>query len=124
MRYAPLIGVLVIVGCFPQVTVTPLTRTTFAEVSDTTIVPVLETDKPDCPFREVAAITATDGGRFTREEIRAAIIVQARRLGANGIIRFAVYSSPARSGPNGMPVGELTNYSGIAVLFTQRGCTR
>ena len=113
-------GVLVAgtLGCAPTVTVTPLgAGRTYPATPDTVTIPLYSVQKPECPYDEIAAITAE--GNRTGDVVLAALRDKARTIGGQAIVG---YSQSTRVGGDGK--SELTVRSGTAIRFRSAECMK
>jgi hypothetical protein len=51
---------------------------------------------PECPYEPIATITVENGGRLPSRETTDAMAREARRIGGDGIMRFAVVGGSMR----------------------------
>ncbi len=72
-------------------------------------VQILADQVPECPYEPIATITVEDRGRLPSRETTDAMARETRRIGGDGIMRFAVQGSAMR---------------GTAFRYTVAACTR
>ena len=107
---------LAVAACAPTVTVTPLgVGHTYPATPDNVMIPLYSVAKPECPYDEIAAITA-EGNRPKDVEL-AALRDKARALGAQAIVGYS--QSMRTSGK-----AELNVRSGTAIRFRSADCMK
>jgi hypothetical protein len=118
------VSLAVVIGCAPQVTLTPVgAERVYPATPDSVAIPLYATTKPECPYDEIAAITAE--GRVYRSvdaEVLAALKAKARAVGAHAIIGYA-----QNSRATGTASGESTDIhvrSGTAIRFRSADCMK
>jgi len=108
-------GVIIIIpliACAPVVTVTPLgAERTYSPTPDSVKVPLYSVAKPECPYDEIAAISAQGS---TTSKVLPALRSKARALGGEAIIGYT--RSRHESGDD--------VESGTAIHFRSRDCAR
>jgi hypothetical protein len=81
-----LLSLAVAISCAPTVMLTPLgDQRTYPPTADTVAIPLYATTKPECPYDEIAAITAEGGEEAA---VLSALIEKARAVGAHAILGY------------------------------------
>lgn len=122
------ISLVLAIGCMPAPTrpvvmVTPLgTERTYPPTPDGVAIPLYAAAKPECPFDEIAALTA-EGLRIrsVEAEVLAALRAKARSIGAHAIIE---YSQGMRHSSNAMESDDIHVRSGTAIRFRSADCMK
>jgi hypothetical protein len=118
------VSLAVILSCAPQVTLTPLgTEQAYPPTPDSVAISLYATTKPECPYDEIAAITA-EGQTFrsVEAEVLSALKAKARAIGAHAIIGYT-QSNRAASTASGES-RDVHVRSGTAIRFRLADCTR
>ncbi|HKW46591.1 MAG TPA: hypothetical protein VJN70_04070 [Gemmatimonadaceae bacterium] len=101
-------------GCAPppELIITPLgAERTYPATPDNVKIPLYATRQPECPYDEIAAITAE--GLQSDEEMLATLKSKARTLGADAIVGYA----------QGIRASVRVR-SGTAIRFRSTDCTK
>jgi hypothetical protein len=111
------------IACAPSVTLTPLgTQQVYQATPDSVAIPLYATTKPECPYDEIAAITAEGTiNRSVEAEVLSALIAKARAVGAHAIIGYT-QSSRAASGLSS--TSDVHVRSGTAIRFRSADCMK
>jgi hypothetical protein len=122
-RRIALVSLAAAMACPPNVTVTPLgDQRTYPPTPDSVAIPLFATTKPECPYDEIAAITAEGQTvRSVEGEVLSALIAKARAVGAHAIVGYT-QSTRAASG-----VSETTDVhvrSGTAIRYRSTECMK
>lgn len=114
IAYVAVLGALVVVmgACIsPNVTVTPVgAERTYPPTADSVVVPIYSVAMPECPFDEIAVISAEG---HSSDETLAALRKQARAVGGQAILG---YSQVDR--------GSGSVRAGTAIHFRSSDCTK
>jgi hypothetical protein len=103
-------------ACAPTVTITPLgAERTYPAAPDTATLPLYSVAKPECPYDEIALITAE--GQKSADDILAALRAKARAVGGQAIIGYAE-STRAAAGVS------WSVRTGTAIHFRSTDCTK
>ena len=110
------LAILSVAACAPTVTVTKLDGT-FAPRPGLDEVAVYTTQVPECPYREIAIISAFEndliaGGEL--DSVLAALKERARSIGADAVVGVHLVNKGGESNRGG--------YSGTAIRFTNDEC--
>ena len=113
----------VVISCAPQVTLTPLgAERTYPPTPDSAAISLYATTKPECPYDEIAAITAEGQVyRSVEAEVLSALKAKARAVGAHAIIG---YTQSSRQSSIGSGSHDLHVRSGTAVRFRSADCMK
>ena len=114
----------VVVGCAPQVTLTPLgAEPAYPATPDSVAIPLYATTKPECPYDEIAAITVEGSvNRSVEAEVLSALKAKARAIGAHAIIG---YMQSSRQSSTGLGKGrDIHVRSGTAIRFRSSDCMK
>ena len=117
------IGVLTLattIACMPSpdITVTPLgAERSYPATPDSVAIPLYTVTKPECPYEELAALTA-EGGR-SDEALLAALRQRARAVGGQAIIGYTQGVRASNIGSHDVSVR-----TGTAIRFRSSDCTR
>ena len=120
LRAVAFIGVGLALGCAPTVTITPLAGDhTYPPTPDSVDIPLYSAAKPECPYDEIAAITAE--GNNSNDAVLAALRRKARSVGAQAIV---AYRQSARSSTSGSVTTDIPVRSGTAIRFRAADCMK
>jgi hypothetical protein len=122
-RLIALASLAVAVACAPRVTVTPLgAERTYPATPDSVAISLYATTTPECPYDEVAAVTAEGRGLMSSEpEVLAALKAKARAVGGHAIIG---YTQSKRATGAGSESYDIPVRSGTAIRFRSTDCTK
>ena len=103
-------------ACAPQVTVTPLgDQRTYSPTPDSVAIPLYATTKPDCPYDEIAAITAEGADESA---VLSALIARARAVGAHAIFGYTQSTRMMSKNTDGYVRG------GTAIRYRSTDCMK
>jgi hypothetical protein len=122
-RGIALASLAVAVACAPRVTVTPLgAERTYPPTPDSVAISLYATTTPECPYDEVAAVTAEGQGLLSSEsEVLAALKAKARAIGGHAIVG---YTQSTRATGGGSQTYDVPVRSGTAIRFRSAECTK
>ncbi|HEU5186314.1 MAG TPA: hypothetical protein VFU01_17195 [Gemmatimonadaceae bacterium] len=107
----------------PQVTLTPLgAGVVYPATPDSVAIPLYATTKPECPYDEIAAITAEGHiAHSVESEVLAALRAKARAVGGHAIVGYTQSSRVATSGSLST---DIHVRSGTAIRFRSADCMK
>ncbi|MDQ4080195.1 MAG: hypothetical protein M3125_05495 [Gemmatimonadota bacterium] len=123
MRIVAVTALAVALGCAPNVTLTPLgTEQAYPPTPESVSIPLYATTKPECPYDEIAAITAEGRVYHSDEkEVLEALIAKARAVGAHAIVG---YTQGTRAASAGSETGDVHVRNGTAIRFRNPDCMK
>lgn len=114
-----LVAFVYLTGCAPQVTLTPLgDGGTYPATPESAPIPLYATTAPECPYDEIAAITAEGTGEA---KVLSALVSTARGIGAHAILG---YKQGNRAASAGSSTTDVHVRGGTAIRFRSVDCTR
>lgn len=118
------VSLAVIVGCAPQVTLTPLgAEKAYPPTPDSVAIALYATTKPECPYDEIAAITAEGTpARSEEAEVLSALKTKARAIGAHAIVGYTQSNRAASTA--GGESRDVHVRSGTAIRFRSDDCMK
>ena len=114
----------VLIACAPKVSLTPLGAGGIHPATpDSVAIPLYATTKPECPYDEIAAITAEGTTvRSVDAEVLSALKAKARAVGGHAIIGYT-QGSRAASTASG-ETSDVHVRSGTAIRFRSEDCMK
>lgn len=115
-RCVIVLGACLCVACAPRVRMTMIGQPT-APTPDQSEILVFSASVPDCPFEEIALISARMGAKpgMGMDDLLAALKDRARELGGHAVVGLTERPATKEEGPS---------LSGTAVRFTSSDCRR
>ena len=113
----------VLLACAPKVSLTPLgAGAVYPATPDSIAIPLYATTKPECPYDEIAAITAEGTTvRSVDAEVLSALKAKARAVGGHAIVG---YTQSSRLASSGSVSTDIHVRSGTAIRFRSADCMK
>jgi len=117
------VSLAVLLACAPKVSLTPLgTGAVYPATPDSVAIPLYATTKPECPYDEIAAITAEGTTvRSVDAEVLSALKAKARAVGGHAIVG---YTQSSRLASSGSVSTDIHVRSGTAIRFRSADCMK
>lgn len=113
-----LLALATLIACAPTITTTPVgPERTYPPTPDSVAIPLYTVSKPECPYEELAAITAEGG--LSEAALVPALRAKARAIGGQAIIG---YTQSHRS--TGDSSTDISVRSGTAIRFRSDDCRK